>query len=359
MASRGDFLIKRNIFRLGFLCFAGSAAIVCSHADAAASPQSLVGDWEYVVSPPLKLVLHLQLDASGALSGSVDTPDTPPKHIELSNVHLAGNMLNYSLGTQPGTYHEVISADDSKMLGPHMWVRTGAVQPAAAAPAMALKQIAGDWEALPSGPGAWPPVLRLRLDVGGALTGTIDAPEPMSARVKLSDVQVTGRTLSYSLPDGNRFQGTLSGDGKSAAASPQSTIDASWHHVRTAAQAAAYDAAEVSKPTNGTWNGSGNYTANSPGIPPSKGTQQLTFHFAGDPAVCSVAFVGKERTDTVPCQMTLTGNVVQVKALRLGAFTGTLSADGNHLSGAFTMGPDAHWTGPMQIDLVRVAHLDK
>jgi hypothetical protein len=31
----------------------------------------------------------------------------------------------------------------------------------------------------------------------------------MSVRVKLSNVQVTGRTLSYSLPDGNRFQGTF------------------------------------------------------------------------------------------------------------------------------------------------------
>jgi hypothetical protein len=52
-------------------------------------------------------------------------------------------------------------------------------------------------------------VHRLRLDPGGALTETIDAPEPMSVRVKLSNVQVTGRTLSYSLPDGNRFQGTF------------------------------------------------------------------------------------------------------------------------------------------------------
>jgi hypothetical protein len=177
----------------------------------------------------------------------------------------------------------------------------------------------------------------------------------MSARVPLSNVQVTGRTLSYSLPDGNRFQGTIGSDGKSVKASPQSTVDVTWQHLRTAAQAAAYDAAEKSQPTNGTWNGAGSYTASFPGIPTSQGTLQLTFHFASDPAVCSVALVGKERTDTVPCQMTSAGNGVQVKALRIGAFTGTLSADGNHLRGAWTMGPESHWTGPMQIDLTRAA----
>jgi hypothetical protein len=117
--------MKPQTLRLLALCSTGFVAIAHARSAAAASPQSLTGDWEYVISPPLKLVLHLQVDASGTLSGSVDTPDTPPQHIELTNVHLAGNMLNYSMGSQPGTYHEVISADASKMLGPHMWVRTG------------------------------------------------------------------------------------------------------------------------------------------------------------------------------------------------------------------------------------------
>ena len=345
--------MKPQTSRLLALCSTGFAAVVYSQGTAAVSPQSLAGDWEYAITPQLKLELHLHVDASGALSGSVDTPDTPPKHIELINVHLAGNMLSYSMGSQPGTFREVVSADNSKMLGPHMWVRTGATQAAPPPPLIPLRQIAGDW--VPPGGGAWPPVLRLRLDPGGALTGTIDAPEPMSARVKLSNVQVTGRTLIYSLPDGNRFQGTFGNDSKTVKATPASTVDVTWQHLRTAEQAAAYDAAEKSKPTNGVWNGTGNYIASFPGMPTSKGTFQLTFHFGSDPALCSVGLVGKERSDTVPCQLTLTGNTVQVKALRVGAFNGTLSADGNHLGGAWTMGSDWHWTGPMQIDLTRVA----
>jgi hypothetical protein len=36
-------------------------------------------------------------------------------------------------------------------------------------------------------------------------------------------------------------------------------------------------------------------------------------------------------------------------------FTGTLSADKNHLMGIWTMGAPWHWTGPMQIDLARIS----
>jgi hypothetical protein len=345
-----------RILQLLALCATGFGALAHAHDAATVSPQSLAGDWEYVMVPTMKLVLHLQVDPSGALSGSVDTPDSPPKHIELTNVHLAGSMLNYSMGSQPAIYHEVISADTNKMLGPHMWVRVGAVKPVAAAPAVPLNQLAGDWESPPSsasGAAPRPSVLRLRLDSGGSLTGTIDAPEPVSVRIKLSNVQVTGRTLSYSLSGGNRFQGALSSDGKTVTETSESTVVGTWHHVRTAAQAEAHDAAERSRPINGTWNGTGNYTTSFPGMPPSTGQLQLTFHFAGDPEVCSVDFAAKERTDTWPCQLTLVGNSVRLEALRRATFQGTLNADGTHLNGAFMMGGDWHWTGPMQINLTR------
>jgi len=36
-------------------------------------------------------------------------------------------------------------------------------------------------------------------------------------------------------------------------------------------------------------------------------------------------------------------------------FNGTLSADGNHLSGTWTMGNNFHWKEPVQIDLTRIA----
>jgi hypothetical protein len=41
-------------------------------------------------------VLHLRRGPGGALVGSVDTPDTPPKHVELSNIQLTNRMLKYT-----------------------------------------------------------------------------------------------------------------------------------------------------------------------------------------------------------------------------------------------------------------------
>jgi len=164
------------------------------------------------MSPGLTLVLHLRVDAGGALSGTVDTPDTPPKQIQLADVHLAGNMLSYSMPPQPGIFREVIGADGMKMLGPYMWVRAGGAAQADP-PFETLAQIAGDWVTPGGGPLAQ--TLRLRLDASGALTATIDVPEPMTQRLPLTKVQVSGRTLSYTMPDGaHTYQGTFGSDGK-------------------------------------------------------------------------------------------------------------------------------------------------
>ena len=102
------------------------ALVSAAQGTPAISPQSLAGDWEDAVTPQLKLVLHLRVDASGALSGTIDTPDTPPKHIELTNFKLAGKMLSYTMGSQPGSITEAISADGSHLNG--TWKVGGAWQ---------------------------------------------------------------------------------------------------------------------------------------------------------------------------------------------------------------------------------------
>lgn len=81
------------------------------------SPQSLAGDWKYVLNAPLEMMLHLTVDANGTMTGSIDTPDTPPKHMELTNVHLAGNVLTYTMPPL-GTIREVVMADGKKWQGP-------------------------------------------------------------------------------------------------------------------------------------------------------------------------------------------------------------------------------------------------
>ncbi|MGB6693345.1 MAG: hypothetical protein ACLPZY_06735 [Terracidiphilus sp.] len=334
----------------------GVALVSAAQGTPAISPQSLAGDWEYAVTPQLKLVLHLRVDARGALSGTIDTPDTPPKHIELTNFKLAGKMLSYTMGSQPGSITEVISADGTKMLGAYMWTKVGASgAPAITPPFVPLAQIAGDW--VTPGGGASAQVLRLRLGASGALTGTIDAPEPMTQRLPLSNVQVTGRTLSYTMPDGARtYQGTFSNDGKMVTPTGQSTIDATWQHTRTAAQAAAQEAAQNSNPINGDWSGVTHNVATVTIVKPDHDTVHLTFHFKSDPVSCTMDSPEQGGAAGIPCTMTESGSKVHVDSLRSlgGTFDGTLSADGNHLIGTWKVGAAWQW-GPMEMDMMRTA----
>lgn len=325
-------------------------AIPAARAATTVPPRALAGDWEYVVNPPLKLVLHIHVAAGGAMSGTVDVPGSPPKRIVLSNVYLVGNMLTYTMPPL-GTVHEVVLPGGTKMVGPYMWVKAGST--VLSPPFEPLSRLAGDWESPTVGPA--PLVLRLRLDAKGALTATIDVPEPMSQRVPLRDVAVSGRTLSYAMADGHTYQGAFSKDGSTVASTGMSTIDATWHHVRTAAQAAAREATANANPVNGDWVGTGDYTASFPGLGPSKGTATLAFHIRGDPASCVMKMVGSSDSP-LPCRMTQSGRAVHMEVLGYQAtFNGALSADGSHLSGAWMMGRPWFWTGPMHIDLTRQA----
>jgi hypothetical protein len=336
----------------------GCAAAISAETRAVVSPKSLVGDWESAVSQSVKLELHVRLDASGKVIGTFDTPDSPPKHIELTNFKLRGTLLSYTMSSQPGTVYEVISADGTTMQGPFMWTRVGTAHaPVIAPPYLPLSQIAGDWVTPGGGPSAQ--LLRLRLDAGGALTGTIDTPEPMALRLLLSNVRVDGRTLVYTMPDGrNIFNGTFSSDGKTLTATGQSTVEATWQRARTAAQAEAREAADRSNPANGDWRGVTDYTSDIPGIGPSKGTATITFRFRSNPASCAFNLTGTENpSDQIPCQMTASGSTVHVsKVIGYDAtFLGNISADGTHLIGTFTMGPIFHWTAPVQVDFKRIA----
>jgi hypothetical protein len=315
----------------------------------AITPQSLAGDWEYVLNPPLKMVLHLRVDATGAMSGTVDTPDTPPKHLELTNVHLAGNQLIYTMPSL-GTIREVVMADGKKMAGPYMWERAIKVS-------VPPQQLAGDWTS--DGPNVGGTILHLRIDPKGTWTGTLDVMGLAPSRQSLSNINFDGNSLSFAGANGSVFHGTLGNGGKTLSGSfTQSGILITWQQTRNAAQAVLADNQEKPRATDGAWNGVMNYTAKYPNIPLRKGSFRLTFHFGSNPASCSATLTGDApgSDETVPCEMTLTGNSVHVDKIHgfSATFIGTLSADARHLSGVWTMGdPNFHWTGPSQVELTR------
>jgi len=105
-------------------------------------------------------------------------------------------------------------------------------------PAVPLKDIAGDWE-FRAGFGTSSKAmaaLHLRLGPDGKLTGTLETLVPSPQLVKLDDVQVSGKVITYKPVNGNLKQGTISDDGQSIQGEQGSPP---WQRVRTLPQALA------------------------------------------------------------------------------------------------------------------------
>jgi len=270
----------RNFLALLTVC-CGVTGAAGGQSAATVTPQSLAGDWLYAGA---QLTLHLSVDARGGITGTwASTLVGTGTPMPISNAHLNGNVLTFQPPSSP-PMSEVVAPDGKSMTGQVRFVKT--VAKAAAPPAFPLAQVAGDWAQGDGGPSS--SVLRLRLDASGALTGTLDTHGPIPTRTNLSNVVVTGNMLHYSVPDGNRFEGTFSGDGKTVTRTMQSTVDVTWHQVRVLAQATAQEVSDSTKPTNGVWSGTGSYIANYPGIGLRNGTMTLTFHFQSNPETCTV-----------------------------------------------------------------------
>jgi hypothetical protein len=75
----------------------------------------------------------------------------------------------------------------------------------------------------------------------GSLTGTLETLLTPRQRVKLEEVRISGKTITYKSLNGNAKQGTFSSDGQTINGEDGSPT---WQHVRTLAQALAEDAKE-------------------------------------------------------------------------------------------------------------------
>jgi len=332
------------IFALS-ISVAWSGSVVCAPS---ITPQSLAGEWEYALNPQLVMKLHLHVDAGGVLSGSIDTPDNPPKHMELTNVQLKGNVLSYK--TPQGTVQQVVMADGKTMVGSYQWQRVEKSS-------LSSQQLAGDYAAVDAnGTGT---IMRLRAAADGALTGSFDVvgKEVLAGRRPLKNVSFDGKNLSFVDSNDSVFHGTVINGGKAISGSFQAgTAPIVWHQTRDAAQAALADAAERPRPTDGTWAGNLVFAKVPPETAPNRSHGLMTFIFGSNPDSCLVIFGGdfSSYQEKAPCVMKLTGHAVHVvMSSRQSTFDGTLSVDGQHLSGTYTStGPSSQRYGPGQIEMV-------
>jgi hypothetical protein len=351
-------MIDRAIVRAARLMLICAGLALCTAAlaeqkKAGNGAASLAGDWEYTINGPVKMILHLQVGADGALTGTIDTPESPPQHVVLKDIQLSGKILKYTW-PQRGTMMEVVQDDGNSMLGAQIWQRVNAS-------ALSARDVAGDWESKTGG--RVTDILHLRLNSSGSLTGYRDQLLAIPRRAPLREVRLQGTTLSYTLDDGTVLHGTFSNDRRSIFGDQQGSFN--WQRTRTLTQALAEDGKEQPLPTDGTWSGVITPVLWSEFVKtPPKGDFRYVVHLGSAPVSCSVRLEvptenqGRPYTD-VPCEMKREGANIQIFGPYAGAFIGTLSGD--QLAGSWTTGKNnplfvmALSSEPMKLRLTRSA----
>lgn len=86
---------------------------------------SLAGDWmDYINGPTVKAVMHLHVDASGALRGSIDWPGaTQP--MTMTNIHISDGGFVFTTA-QRRTVAVSLSDDGTHLVGMGVWERVAA-----------------------------------------------------------------------------------------------------------------------------------------------------------------------------------------------------------------------------------------
>jgi D-alanyl-D-alanine-carboxypeptidase/D-alanyl-D-alanine-endopeptidase len=106
-------LSRKAVFSstLLFLCLAAATVAVSGQA----KPE-IAGDYLGTLGP-LHLRLHLKLDASGTLSGMMDSPDQGANGLACADFKLQGEALSFSVPIVHGTWKGTVSADAKTLTG--------------------------------------------------------------------------------------------------------------------------------------------------------------------------------------------------------------------------------------------------
>ncbi len=108
-------LSRRIVITLCALLGGCFVATLPSGAQAQAAPQ-ISGDYAGTLGP-LHLRLHLKTDASGTLSGAMDSPDQGANGLACADFKVQGEALSFSVPIVHGTWKGTVSADAQTLTG--------------------------------------------------------------------------------------------------------------------------------------------------------------------------------------------------------------------------------------------------
>ena len=90
--------------------------VFCGLSVSSAQQPNIAGDYAGALGP-LHLRLHLKLDATGTLSGAMDSPDQGANGLACADFKLQGQALSFSVPIVHGTWKGTVSADAKTLTG--------------------------------------------------------------------------------------------------------------------------------------------------------------------------------------------------------------------------------------------------
>jgi dienelactone hydrolase len=104
-------ILQRRIFSGFLIC-----VLLAASTDAQQASPSIAGDYAGVLGN-LHVVLHLQQDPAGALTGTLDSVDQGAKDLLCAHIVLSGRQLSFEVPVVHGSYKGEASADGKTIIG--------------------------------------------------------------------------------------------------------------------------------------------------------------------------------------------------------------------------------------------------
>ena len=297
----------------------------------APSAPAVSGDYEGTVAG-LHLLLHVQRDAAGKMTGTFDSVDQKAIGIPCNNFSLSGKKFSFDVPAVHGHYDGTVSADTKTITGtwnqgasmPLVFTQVASAAPAFV-PAAKTSPIDGDWN------GALGPltmVLHLKSDQAGKEYLTLDIPKQNALGIPGENATLKGNTFSFDVPAVHgHYDGTLSADGK--------TIVGTWNQGSpmplTLTRQEAFVPADKPSIADGEWHGI---------LTGKAGALHTVLHVKSDKQ--GKQYASLDSPDQQAQDIECANAVLKDKTFSFdvpsihGSYVGAVSADGSTLNGTWT-----------------------
>ena len=224
------FAPRQTTIAISLLAVAVCMLVATPMSVRAQAAPAIAGDYTGVLGP-LQVKLHLKVDAAGAITGTLDSPNQGANGIPCADFHLNGQTLTFSVPAVHGSWKGTVSADGKTLAGtwdqgnptPLVFTRDTFV------PAAKPSRVDGSWlGTLATGGASLRVQIHVKSDAAGHEFCTLDSIDQHAMGLECANVKFSAPNFSFDVPVVNgHWKGKLSEDG--------SSLDGTWTQLRSLA----------------------------------------------------------------------------------------------------------------------------